>query len=176
MTRVYLSLGSNIECDRYISAGLDELADQFGTLNISSVFESEAVGFSGSNFYNLATGIDTQMSIAELSATLKAIEARHGRKRQGPKFSSRTLDIDILSYSDFVGEQAGVKLPRDEITKNAFVLWPLAEIASVEKHPELTQSYAELWEAYDKNKQILWRVDFVWRGQTISRLDEEKLS
>lgn len=171
MTRVYLSLGSNIERERHITAGLDELADQFGDLIISSVFESEAVGFSGSNFYNLAVGLDTQMTIAELSDTLKAIETRYGRKRQGPKFSSRTLDIDILSYDDFVGEQAGVKLPRGEITKNAFVLWPLAEIAPDEKHPVLGESYADIWAAYDKSKQALWRVDFCWRGQTISCQD-----
>lgn len=176
MTRVYLSLGSNIEREHHISAGLDELADQFGEVIISSVFESEAVGFSGSNFFNLATGIDTQMSIGELSDTLKAIEARHGRKRQGPKFSSRTLDIDILSYDDFVGEQAGVKLPRSEITKNAFVLWPLAEIAPNEKHPVLNQSYASLWRTYDKSKQALWRVEFQWRGKIISRRGEEQLS
>lgn len=171
MSRVYLSLGSNIERERHITAGLDELADQFGDLIVSSVFESEAVGFSGSNFYNLAVAINTRLSIAELSDTLKAIEARHGRKRQGPKFSSRTLDIDILSYDDFVGEQAGVKLPRSEITKNAFVLWPLAEIVPDEKHPALGESYADLWGAYDKSKQALWRVDFCWRGKIISRRD-----
>ncbi len=172
MIRVYLSLGSNIDAEKNISAGLDELVEQFGDLIISSVFESEAVGFSGSNFYNLAVGIDTRMSIAELSDTLKAIETRHGRKRQGPKFSSRTLDIDILSYADFVGEEAGVKLPRSEITKNAFVLWPLAEIAPDEQHPALKQSYADLWAAYDKNKQALWRVNFIWQGKTISRRKE----
>lgn len=171
MTRVYLSLGSNIERERHIHAGLDELADQFGDLIVSSVFESEAVGFSGNNFYNLAVAIDTRMSIAELSDCLKAIEARHGRKRQGPKFSSRTLDIDILSYDDLVGEQAGVKLPRSEIVKNAFVLWPLAEIAPEERHPVLGENYADLWAAYDKSKQALWRVDFCWRGQIISRRD-----
>ncbi|MDQ2077581.1 2-amino-4-hydroxy-6-hydroxymethyldihydropteridine diphosphokinase [Marinimicrobium sp. ABcell2] len=168
MTSVYLSLGSNIDRHRHIKAGLDALAEQFGDLTVSSVFESEAVGFSGNNFLNLAVGIDTDLSVAELSEQLKGIEAAHGRERQAPKFSSRTLDIDILTYDDWVGEQAGVRLPRPEIIQNAFVLQPLAEIAPDQKHPELNLSYAELWRRYDKTTQILWPVDFHWRGQQVS--------
>lgn len=169
MTRVYLSLGSNIERYRHIGAGLDALADAFGELQISSVFESEAVGFQGDHFFNLAVGIDTDKSIAELSELLKIIEAANGRERRGPKFSSRTLDIDILTYGDFVGEQAGVVLPRKEITQNAFVLWPLAEIAPQAVHPQQRLSYEAMWREYDKNQQNLWPVDFTWRGRCISR-------
>ena len=54
--QVYLSLGSNIDRDHYIVAALDALADQFGELKISSVYESESVGFVGDNFYNLVWG------------------------------------------------------------------------------------------------------------------------
>lgn len=168
MTQVYLSLGSNIDRYRHISAGLDALRQHYGALLISPVFESEAVGFDGSNFLNLVVGIDTGRPIAELSDQLKQVEDDNGRRRQGPKFSSRTLDIDILTYGDFVGEEAGVVIPRDEITKNAFVLWPLAIIAPDTEHPSLGQTYRQLWEAYDKTRQKLWPVDFQWRGETIS--------
>lgn len=169
MTRVYLSLGSNIDRHRHIEAGLDALASLFGDLQVSSVFESEAVGFTGDHFFNLVVGIDTDLTLGSLSDQLKSIELANGRQRRGPKFSSRTLDIDILSYDDFVGEEAGVKLPRAEITKNAFVLWPLAEIAPGVRHPQLGVSYSELWQAYDKSRQALWPVDFVWHGRVISR-------
>ncbi|WP_111640997.1 2-amino-4-hydroxy-6-hydroxymethyldihydropteridine diphosphokinase [Marinimicrobium alkaliphilum] len=168
MTGVYLSLGSNMAREQHILAALDALRAQFGELSISSVFESEAVGFDGSNFYNLVVGIDTALSIAELSDVLKTIEDDNGRCRKGPKFSSRTLDIDILTYGDFVGSEAGVDLPRDEITKNAFVLWPLAEIAPDTLHPVAGKAYRQLWLDYDKNRQRLWPVDFVWQGQVIS--------
>ncbi|NVK39872.1 MAG: 2-amino-4-hydroxy-6-hydroxymethyldihydropteridine diphosphokinase [Oceanospirillaceae bacterium] len=169
MAQVYVGIGSNIERERHVLAALDELADAFGELAISTVFESEAVGFDGSPFYNLVAGFETALSVGELSRTLKAIEDRNGRCRQGPKFSGRTLDIDILTYDALSGPVDGVELPRAEILKNAFVLQPLAEIAPDTLHPEKGLSYAELWQAYDKTKQSLWPVDFVWRGEVISR-------
>ncbi len=169
MVQIYLSLGSNVERHKHMSAGLDALAALCGELQISSVYESKSVGFEGSNFFNLVVGAQTSLSIGELSDTLKKIEDANGRKRAGPKFSPRTLDIDILTYGDFVGEESGVSLPRAEITQNAFVLLPLAEIAPAQRHPHWQQTYADLWLAYDKNSQQLWSIDFSWRGQLISR-------
>jgi 2-amino-4-hydroxy-6-hydroxymethyldihydropteridine diphosphokinase len=169
MTKVYLGLGSNIHRHQHIAAALDALADTFGELRISPVYESKSVGFNGSNFFNLVVGIETQLAIPSLSDALKKIEDDNGRCRQGPKFSPRTLDIDILTYGDFVGVDHGITLPRAEITQNAFVLLPLAGIAPEEKHPQLNKTYAELWQAYDRASQSLWPVDFVWRDQILSR-------
>ncbi|WP_331346149.1 2-amino-4-hydroxy-6-hydroxymethyldihydropteridine diphosphokinase [Cellvibrio sp. UBA7661] len=169
MTMIYLSLGSNVERHKHIAAGLDALARMLGELQISSVYESKAVGFEGSNFFNLVVGAETVLSIAELSENLKRIEDNNGRKRNGPKFSPRTLDIDILTYGDFVGIESGIELPRAEITKNAFVLLPMAEIAPHAKHPQLLQTYAQLWSEYDQSSQQLWVIDFMWSGRKISQ-------
>lgn len=171
MSRVYLSLGSNINRYQHISAALDALAQHFGELTISTVYESEAVGFAGSNFLNLVVGIDTELALAELSVRLKQIEDDNGRDRTGPKFSPRTLDIDILTFDDFSGEVGGVSLPRDEITKNAFVLLPLAELAPDELHPLEQKTYLTLWQEYDKAKQKLWPVTFEWKGREVSSVD-----
>lgn len=158
MARVYLSLGSNIDRHRHIRNALHALSALFGHLVLSTVYESEAVGFEGDPFYNLVVGLDTDLSIAQLQAEIKRIEDENGRERGGPKYSSRTLDIDILTYGDFVGVESGVELPRDEITKNAFVLLPLSEIAADEEHPQLHRTYRSLWESYDKSSQKLWAV------------------
>lgn len=158
MTQVFLGLGSNLDREKNIRAGLHALTNIFGDLKLSQVYESESVGFKGSNFYNLVASLQTDLTIAELSETLKKIEDENGRVRTGPKYSPRTLDIDILTYGDFVGVEAGVDLPRAEITENAFVLLPLSELVPDELHPHLKKSYTELWANYDKNVQALWKI------------------
>lgn len=165
--KVYVSIGSNIDRERHVIAALDALADSFSGLEMSSVYESEAVGFSGDHFLNLVAGFDTTMTVGELSLCLRDIEHDNGRQRGLERFSGRTLDIDILTYGDGVGEIDGVTLPRPEILDNAFVLLPLAEIAPDSTHPANRQTFAALWQAYNK-PQKLWPVDFVWRGQQIS--------
>nr|WP_284500409.1 2-amino-4-hydroxy-6-hydroxymethyldihydropteridine diphosphokinase [Microbulbifer sp. GX H0434] len=157
-----MSLGSNIDRERHIRSGLDALAAEFGTLRVSRVFESEAVGFDGDDFYNLVVGIHTDLPVGRLALFLRGIEDANGRLRAGPKFSARTLDIDILTYDDLTGTIDGVKLPRGEIQKNAFVLQPLAELAPQHRHPLTGQTFAQMWAEYDKSKQKLWPVEFDW--------------
>jgi len=165
--RVYISIGSNVDRERYVTAALNALAEWFGELDISPVYESESVGFNGSPFLNLVVGVDTGWSVSELSRRFKQLEADNGRRRDVPKFSARTLDLDILTYSNRVGVVDGVELPRGEILKNAFVLQPLADIAPEAVHPVTGQSYRELWRDY-RSDQKLWQVPFTWRGRQLS--------
>lgn len=162
MARVYVSIGSNIDRDRNIRGGVADLHAHFGELQLSQVYESASVGFDGDNFYNLVAAFDTDMAVLEVARVLHEIEDEHGRTREGPRFSSRTLDIDMLLYDDLVLKEGKLELPREEITRNAFVLWPLAEIAPELEHPQLMQTYAELWGAFDKDKQPLWPIPFSW--------------
>lgn len=161
MAKVYLSLGSNIERERYIKAGLDALKKSFGELTLSPVYESESVGFEGDAFYNLVVALETDLSVETLNLRIKKIEDENGRSRSGPRFSSRTLDIDILTVGNLSGDIDGVQLPRDEIEKNAFVLLPLSDIAADEIHPVLNISYGDMWRQYGGG-QKLWQVPFVW--------------
>jgi 2-amino-4-hydroxy-6-hydroxymethyldihydropteridine diphosphokinase len=168
MSQVYVSIGSNIDRTKHIIAGLDNLSVYFGRLVISSVYESDSVGFDGAAFFNLVVGFETDFSIAELFHCLRAIEFDNGRRRSCSKFSSRTLDIDILSYDDCSGEIDGVELPRAEINHNAFVLWPLAEIAPQVVHPVSGVAYGQLWVDFDKQSQKLKPIDFFWNREKIS--------
>lgn len=173
MAKVYVSIGSNIDKARHVTASLNALADNFGVLDISSVFESESVGFEGDSFLNLVVGFNTDLGVGSLSSILKQMEADNGRLKNAAKFSSRTLDIDILTYDDVIGERDGVLLPRAEILENAFVLWPLAEVAVGVEHPGVRKIYSVLWNEYKLNAvlnrpQKLWPIDFVWRNEKIS--------
>lgn len=166
--RVYISIGSNVDRERYVLAALDALDQWFGELEISPVYESEAVGFDGSPFLNLVVGVTTAMSVGELSRLFKQLEADNGRRRDVPKFSARTLDLDILTHGDEVGRVDGVELPRGEILQNAFVLRPMADLAPEAIHPVCGKTYRELWAGYSTG-QRLWPVDFTWQGRRISR-------
>jgi len=98
--------------------------------------------------------------VHETNQILRDIEDANGRDRSGPKFSSRTLDLDLLLYDALQLEENGLILPRGEILKNAFVLWPLAEIAPELKHPQTGTSYKTLWAEFDKNRESLKPIAF----------------
>ncbi len=168
MAWVTLGLGSNLDPENNICSCLDALLLNFNDLSLSAVFESESVGFEGDNFFNMVVGIETDLALADLSVLLKSIEDKQGRDRTQPKFSGRTLDIDILTYDNLSGVFNGITLPRGEVTENAFVLWPLSQVNGKRKHPVLKKSYSELWAEYDQSRQKLWPVNFEWHGRLIS--------
>ena len=161
MATIYLSIGTNIDRQQNLSNGLNALHQHFGELRLSSLFESEAVGFDGSPFFNMVVGFQSDLSLAELHQVLRNIELTYGRELNAKKFSPRTLDLDILLYDDLISD-GPIQLPRDEITYNAFVLWPLAEIAADVLHPVLKESFQDLWQAFDKSKQSLQKVPLNW--------------
>lgn len=157
----YVSVGSNVDKEKHTKAGLDGMYLAFGELILSSVFESESVGFEGNNFYNLVIKASTTLSIAQVCVVLKQIEQDNKRQRVEKKFAPRTLDLDLLLYDRQV-ITGPIELPRPEVLYNAFVLKPLAEIAPDEIHPVVKESYANLWQKYDKSQQKLWAIKFEW--------------
>lgn len=163
MPLLTLSIGSNIQPRENIQRVVEVLRARFSDLQCSSVYESEAVGFDGDNFLNLVVTASTDESLESINAYLKELEDCNGRDRSAPKFSGRTLDIDILTFGSLCGTHSGVELPRDEILRHAFVLQPLAELLPNSCHPESGQTYAELWAGFDHPEQKLWAIDFDWQ-------------
>lgn len=155
MARVYLSLGSNQEPHRYLRAALDELRARFGHIDVSPAYRSAAVGFDGADFVNLAVGLDTDLAPNALNDWLHALEDRHGRRRDVPRYADRTLDLDIVLYDDLVAHGPGhLDIPRKEL-KYAFVLKPLADIAPDVRHPVSGSTMAELWAAFPAEREPL---------------------
>lgn len=142
----YLSLGSNIEPEKHLRAAVAELRGRFGEVLLSPFYRTPSVGFEGADFLNAAARIGTDLSPERLDAWLHALEDRHARDRSGPRFSSRTLDVDLLLYDDRILQGAGhFELPRPELAKQAFVLKPMADIAADVVHPTLGKPLGELW-------------------------------
>lgn len=165
MTRILLGLGSNTDRELRLSAGLDALADFLHDVRCSPVFESCPVGIKSDNFYNLAISACTDLPLTELDRRLKCIEADNGR--YAPERKGLPLDIDVLLYGEQVGHFDGLVLPRAEILKNAFVLWPLALLAPHTLHPGVGQTFAALWQGMASEQQ-LWPVPFSWRGTELT--------
>jgi 2-amino-4-hydroxy-6-hydroxymethyldihydropteridine diphosphokinase len=158
---IFISVGSNIDKEKHTKAGLQGMYQAFGELVLSSVFESESVGFEGNNFYNLVVKASTNLSIDKVCRVLKKIEQDNHRQRCEKKFAPRTLDLDLLLYDQIITKKP-VELPRPEVLYNAFVLEPLAELAAQEFHPLENKTYATLWHEYDKSQQKLWAIEFAW--------------
>lgn len=158
MPVAYVSVGSNIDKEANIRSALVSLQQEFGKLLVSNVYENPAVGFEGEDFHNLVIGFDTDRLPADVAQVLRGIEQQHGRARTEARFASRTLDLDLLLYGDLVMNHGGVKLPRDEITRYAFVLGPLVELAGDMIHPQLGMPLKELWQKMES--QDLRPVEF----------------
>jgi 2-amino-4-hydroxy-6-hydroxymethyldihydropteridine diphosphokinase len=145
--RAWLSLGSNLEPEHHLRAALAELRGRFGAIVASTAYRFPAVGFDGPDFINLAAGVDSDLDAFALNDWLHALEDRHGRRRDVPRFSSRTLDVDIVLFDELVLSGPGnLQVPRKELAE-AFVLKPLADIAPHVREPLSGRTLAELWMA-----------------------------
>lgn len=139
-------------------AAIEALREHFGAIALSPIYESRAVGFDGDAFLNCVAAFDTALPPAQVAAALHAIEADHGRRREGPRFGPRTLDLDLLLYGDEVSDNP--VLPRPEILEYDFVLRPLADLAPAERHPRNGETYESLWRHFQGARTGLRRVAF----------------
>ena len=122
--KYYLSLGSNINAEENIAFAIDELNKILSNLIISTTHKTKAEGFEGDDFLNLVLAGDSNLDFDDLNKKLKAIEDASGRKRDVPKFSARTLDVDIVLIID----NDEIIFESKEISVYDFVANPLKEI------------------------------------------------
>ena len=122
--KYYLSLGSNINAEANIIFAIQKLQRILEKTKYSSIHKTKAEGFEGDDFLNLVMCGETNISFEELNKKLKAIEDESGRRRDMPKFSARTLDIDIILQID----DEEILYESNEIEKYSFVSEPLKEI------------------------------------------------
>jgi len=148
MSTAYLGIGSNIDARINIASAIAGLREAFDPVELSPVYQTSSFGFEGADFINLVAKVETDMGPLELKGFLHALEDRHQRNRQAPKFADRTLDIDILLYDDLYLISPALELPHGEILLAAYVLKPLADLAPDLLHPVCRKTISELWKAF----------------------------
>ena len=155
MATVYVGLGSNIDPEGNLHLGIRALRRRYGEVRCSAVYRSGAVGFEGEDFLNLVASFESEESPWAICDEIEAIHNLAGRNRNGGKWESRPLDIDLLLYNDRVIDERPVRIPREDILEYSFVLRPLAELVPDLVHPVTGRTMLEHWQAFDASSQPL---------------------
>jgi 2-amino-4-hydroxy-6-hydroxymethyldihydropteridine diphosphokinase len=123
--KYFLSLGSNINAEKNLEFAFEELKKILSNIQSSSIHQTKAEGFEGDDFLNSVVCGNSELDFEDLNKKLKLIEDNAGRNRNAPKFSPRTLDIDIVLQ---INENDDILFESDEIQKYEFVSRPLKEL------------------------------------------------
>ena len=160
MTRVYVSLGSNLGDRLALLRTAVQRLRESGDLQVvtaSPLYESEPweqePGRAASEqrrYLNCVVALDTRLPPRALLERLHGIEDALGRVRpagtpEARRFAPRTLDIDILFYGDeIISGPDDLHVPHLLLAERAFVLRPLSDVAPDLEHPTLYATVREL--------------------------------
>jgi 2-amino-4-hydroxy-6-hydroxymethyldihydropteridine diphosphokinase len=159
MKRIYLGLGSNLgEREKMLAEAVRALdSPRLRILRLSPVYETEPVGVAGPNwFLNLVAEAETDLFPLQLLHRTSKVEVQLKRRRLAPK-GPRTIDIDILLFSNFVIDTESLVIPHPRFRERRFVLAPLADLAPYLRDPVTGKSIREL--LAELKGQIARRVD-----------------
>jgi 2-amino-4-hydroxy-6-hydroxymethyldihydropteridine diphosphokinase len=130
--RVAIGLGSNLG-DRvgHLRLGLEAVAAHVEGLRVSRVYETGPRYYEPQGLFLNACCVGwTRLTPRQMLSELQDAERRSGRRRGGPRFGPRELDLDLLLYGSLTLESDQLVLPHPRLRERAFVLVPLAEIAA----------------------------------------------
>jgi 2-amino-4-hydroxy-6-hydroxymethyldihydropteridine diphosphokinase len=156
----FISLGSNEEPRIWFLKKAIEFISEISQIEkISSIYESEAWGFSGYPFLNICMKINTDLPPKSLLNFFKRIETILGRKISKdplfPGYSDRPIDIDIIFWEKGVYEDEEIIIPHPLAHKRKFILIPLTEIEENLIHPIFSKSILELLEEIDDDTWVI---------------------
>lgn len=159
MNRVFLGLGGNIgNLSLNFRTAKDLLDKKCGRIvRSSSVYRTPPWGFESENsFLNQVIELETMIRPEKIMEEILGIEKELGRVRTPGKYTSRTIDIDILYYNNLKINNPELVIPHPMISVRKFVLVPLSEIAPDFIHPVFQKTnYRLLQECKDESEVLL---------------------
>jgi 2-amino-4-hydroxy-6-hydroxymethyldihydropteridine diphosphokinase len=156
MTQLFLSLGGNLGNTREIFEGTYPLIEKkIGKISVySSVYQTEAWGpIPQEDFLNQVLLVNTTLSAQACLTEMLAIEKEFGRERK-ERWGPRTLDLDILYYSDITIAEEDLTVPHPRIAERKFILTPLAEIAPSFTDPTSRKTMTALLNECEDSSQV----------------------
>lgn len=115
-----------------------------GDVKTSSIWETDPVGQAENLFLNAVAGIETTLTPGALLRSLKRYEESAGRDLSAPRWSDRTIDLDIIACGTIVCVEADLEIPHPYYRERRFVLEPLREIYPFWTDPETGDSIDDL--------------------------------
>ncbi|HKJ91919.1 MAG TPA: 2-amino-4-hydroxy-6-hydroxymethyldihydropteridine diphosphokinase [Longimicrobiales bacterium] len=137
MASAYLGIGSNLgDRDANLAGALELLDARVGIDAVSSVYESEPVGYTAQpDFLNLVARVRTELAPRDLLEALQGVERELGRERHF-RNAPRVIDVDLLLYDQLELSEPGLTVPHPRMLERDFVLRPLVELEPELRHPE----------------------------------------
>ena len=150
--RLWVGVGSNVDPVPHLHLAVTAMAERYGRLKLSSVYENPPVGFSGADFLNMVVGFDSEDGWHGVTDFLESIHRQVGRGSGEQQFGPRKLDLDLLLFGVLVDPRA--RVPRSDVLRYSFVLGPMAEVAPSLRHPLTGTTMAQAWAGYAGPRQL----------------------
>ena len=151
----YVSGGSNLDAESHLPQAAHELKALYPGARFSRCYRNKSVGFDGPDFINFVVELPVVGQAIALREQLQRIEKLCGRPDAAPRWAPRAMDLDLLLFGNQVIDEPGLKVPRPDLIRWAFMLGPLAELAPDLMHPVEQKTMGELWRQFDSAHSLV---------------------
>jgi 2-amino-4-hydroxy-6-hydroxymethyldihydropteridine diphosphokinase len=156
----FVSIGSNIEPERYLPLAFSQLLQLGRMLKTSRVYQNPAVGRSEqADFLNAAALLETELTALEIRNGLRGIEAILDRVRTEDPFAPRTMDLDLCLLGNQIMDTPEITLPDPDLLIHAYLAIPMAELAPNFEHPVTGETLQQIAKRLQPMATLILRED-----------------